>query len=567
MARYNQRFMANRFRVNPIDLLGQAELYPPHIVLRGEFEPKLHIAWDSFHQNFFSNIPAFFKHTRLTGAVPLTYVFRDCRVDSRFPRRGILAAAMVQVSLLLIPWPELPLSARRNPAFDNTQLTWSGPVDDLPLLNIPREKKAPPRAKAPAGPPPAVGADAFHPRQRIFTDPTHPTHPRQTVVNPAAPLDAPKILPDMPNVVHLASVAAPPRPHLEINEQTLTKLRPKAKKTVATTDIPSPELPNMEPKPAEVSLVAVQNGPAKPKLEINAGSTPRLSAHKQDGELAAAPEVAPSASNAPAGSAGTLIALSASPAPPAPVIPVPDGNLSARVAISPEGKQPGAPGGTPTSPAAGGGSEEASIAGSGKNAIGISISGGNPKPNGSISGLGGLGKFSMAKPQAYIKRPDPNAPVEDESVRTGPPNFAALPPGTPAERIFSKRRVYSMNVNMPNFNSATGSWIIHFSEMHLSGVASHAGNLSAPLPLHKVDPKYPSTLMEEHIEGEVILYAVIRQNGTVDSIQLVRGIDDRLDANAVSAFGEWKFEPAMRDGQPVDLEAIVHIPFHPPARQ
>ena len=69
------------------------------------------------------------------------------------------------------------------------------------------------------------------------------------------------------------------------------------------------------------------------------------------------------------------------------------------------------------------------------------------------------------------------------------------------------------------------------------------------------------------IEGEVILYGVIRQNGTVDSIQLVRGVDDRLNANAVDAFKEWKFEPATREGQPIDLEAIVHIPFHAPPRQ
>ncbi len=557
--------MGKRFQVNPIDLLGQAELYPPHIVLPGEVEPKLHIAWDSFHQNFFSNVPVLFQRTRLTGAVPLTYVFRDCRVDSQLPRRGILAAAALQVSFLLIPWPELPASAKRNPAFDNTQLTWSGPINDLPLLNMPREKKAAPRAKAPADAPPAEGADAFHPRQRIFTDPARPTHPRQTLVNPAAPLEAPKILPDMPNMVRLASVAAPPRPRLEISEQTLTKLRPKAKKSVATTNVPSPDLPNLEARPAEVSLVAAQTGPAKPKLEIDAGSVPRLSASKQNGELAAAPEVAPSASNAPAGSAGTLIALSASPAPPAPAIPVPDGNLSARAAISPEGKKPGVPG-TPTA-STGGNAETSSETGGGKNATGISISGGNPKPTASLSGLGEAGKFSVAKPQAYIKRPDPNAPVEDDPVRTGPPNFAALPPGVPPEQIFSKRRVYSMNVNMPNFNSATGSWIIHFSEMRLSGAASRAGSLSAPLPLHKEDPKYPSTLMEARIEGEVILYGVIRQNGTVDSIQLIRGIDGRLDANAMNAFSEWKFEPATREGQPVDLEAIVHIPFHAPQRQ
>ena len=546
--------MARKFQVNPYDLLGQAELYPPHIILAGDSEPRLHIAWDSFHQNFLSNIPVFFRPTRLGRAVPLTYVLRDCRVEHQFPRGGLVMAATLQVSLLLIPWPNLP-APRRNTAFDNTQLTWSGPIDDLPLLNMPRKKTAP-RPKDPE-PPPDEGADAYHPRQRIFTDPAHPNHPRQTLVNPAAPLDAPKILPDLPNMVHIASVAAPSRPHLEISERTLAQLRPHNKKSVATTDAVSPELPNMEQKPAEISLVAAQTGPAKPKLEIDAGSAPRLGARKQQGEIAVAPEVVPSVANAPAGPTGTLIALSASPAPPAPAVSVPDGNLAARVAISPEGKKSVTTSSTPAS----------STTAAGNNSTGVTISGGMPKPNASVSGLGSAGKFSVAKPQAYVKRPDPNASVEDDPVRTGPPNFAALPPGVPPEQIFSRRRVYAMNVNMPNFNSATGSWIIHFSEMHLSGPAGRAGTLAAPVPMHKVDPKYPSTLIEERIEGEVVLYGVIRQNGTVDSVQLVRGIDERLDANAMNAFSEWKFEPATREGEPVDLEAIVHIPFHAPARQ
>jgi TonB family protein len=60
---------------------------------------------------------------------------------------------------------------------------------------------------------------------------------------------------------------------------------------------------------------------------------------------------------------------------------------------------------------------------------------------------------------------------------------------------------------------------------------------------------------------------VIRPDGSVDSIQVVRGVDDQLDANAVEAFGQWKFEPATKEGQPVALEAIVHIPFHAPERR
>jgi TonB family protein len=149
-------------------------------------------------------------------------------------------------------------------------------------------------------------------------------------------------------------------------------------------------------------------------------------------------------------------------------------------------------------------------------------------------------------------------------VRTAPPNFADLAPGAKPEAIFASKRVYTMHVNMPNLNSATGSWIINFSELRADPSAPRvalSGDVAAPLAIKKVDPKYPPTLIAENVEGEVILYAVIRCDGTVDSIQLVRGVDEQLDENAMKAFAQWRFRPAEKQGETVDLEAIVHIPF------
>jgi TonB family protein len=547
---------SRKFRVNPFDLLGQAEIYPYPVRLPGRVQPKLTIAWNSFHQNFLSGIPVLLQSGRLPKGGTPPKVFRDCIIERPMPRRAILASFLLYVAAILMPWPDLPAAPLHNPAFDNTQLTWSGRIEDLPLLNIPKQKSAgKPKAPAP-GPLTEENTDAYHPRQRIYTDPVHPTHPRQTLVNPAAPPEAPKFLPPMPNVVQIAA-AAPARPRIEISEKTLGKLRPKEVKAAATTDVPAPDAPNFEQRTAEISLAASQSGPERPKLQINAGSAPRVAEHSQVGDNAPAPDAALSSSNNSGGAPSTLIALSNSPAPPTPVIPVPQGNLASRVAISPEGK----PGGTGVSSNGGAGGT-----GAGNSNVGITISGGSPKPNASASGLGTPGKLTLPKGQAGYKRPDQNLADEDPPERTGPPNFAALAPDAKPEQIFSSKRVYSMNVNMPNLNSVTGSWLIHFSELHLADYRHRSGNVSAPVPLRKVDPKYPQTLMQDHVEGQVILYGVIRKDGTVDSIQVVHGIDDQLDANAVSAFALWKFEPATKEDQPVDLEAIVYIPFHAPAR-
>lgn len=546
--------MFRRFQVNPFDLLGQAELYPYPVLLPGKGDPSLSIAWNSFHQNFLSELGAFFRWTRIPKGAPDASLFRDCRIQRRIPMRAIVAAGLWHVVIFILPWPALPGAAKHNAALDNTEVTWSGPIDDLPLLNVPKAKHKSPAAKTPEAEPPTEATDAFHPRQRIFTDPIRPNHPRQTLVQPNDPVEPPKVLPPLPNIVQFAA-AGPARPQLEISAQTLAKLKPKEVKRTATTDAPAPDVPNMEVHPAEISMATPTGGPARPKLEINAGSAPRMAEHVQSGDAAAAPELAGATPNAGGGPQSTIIALSGNPAPPAPVVEVPKGNLAAHVAISPEGKGSGT-----------GGGSEGSGGGEGKSSIGISISGGNPKPNAGMSGLGGGMRLSLPKAQSIYKRPDASA-ADDPPERSGPPNFATLPPGSPPEQIFTSRRVYSMNVNMPNLNSVTGSWIIHFSELQLTGAANAIGEVSAPVPLRKVDPKYPPDAIQEHIEGEVILYGVIRPDGSVDGIQVVRKLDPQLDANSVAAFTQWKFQPATKSGQPVALEAIVHIPFKGPERQ
>ncbi len=554
---------------NAIDLLGQApppplpcDVAPPEPTrLSGQLEPKLGIAWGDFHQGTLSSVAALFGPSVAKGFLDAS-AFRDSWVEGRIPKRGVIAAALWHAAFLALPFSLLTGMPHRNPAFQNVELTWSGPIEDLPLLEIARLKRRVPAKAQPEVPPAPRGTDAYHPRQRIFTDPVRPTHPRQTLINPKAPFEPPKLLPNLPNMVQFQQSAAPARPRLQISEEMLRKLRPRVK-TVATESRAPLDAPNMEQRIAEISLPAAQNGPARPKLELNAGAAPRLAQRTQSGEPEPAPEVAGTQLTAANGSANALIALSANPAPPAPV-PPPQGNLAARVSISPDGKQPGAPNGSSASASSNGAAANSSN-GSGKNAVGVSISGGNPPVGSGISGLG-AGKIS-APSHKLIARPDPKSESEDVAERSGPPDFAKLPPGAKPEMIFASKKVYTLFVNMPNLNSATGSWILNFSELrgNADGSRIASGDLSGPMPLKKVDPKYPPTLVSERVEGEVVLYAVIRRDGSVDGIQLVRGIDERLDANAMSALGQWKFRPAAKQGTAVELEAIVHIPFRLPA--
>ena len=537
--------------------------------------PKLDVAWGSFHQGIFSSIAAVLTWTR----VPKNFLsagsgfFKECWVERKIPCRALIAAALWHFVFVLMPFPRFRAAPTHFSAFDNADLTWSGPINDFPLVDMKAPKAKPSPRGEPDKPLPLEGADAFHPRQRIFTDPVRPTHPRQTLINSAAAPEPPKILPNLPNIVQLQQSAGPARPRLQISQETLAKLRPRELRKVKLTSEPAPDIPTLDQKLSDIAIAMLPNAPARPKLELNTGAAPRLAQRTQTRAVEPAPDLT-TAQSGGNGNAATFIALSASPAPPAPVVS-PQGNLAAHVSTSPEGKQPGVPGGSPNGTpgsTGGAGGNSSSVggtgtgSGNGKTGIDVSITGGHPTPNSAISGSGGPARVNPPAPRALILKPDPHAKPDDTPERTGPPNFAALPPAAQPEQIFASKKIYKMLVNMPNLNSATGSWILNFSEMRTDSAGPNADSseVSAPGPLRKIDPKYPPTLINEHVEGEVVLYAVIRRDGSVDSIQLVRGIDEQLDANAMNALSQWKFRPATKGGTPIELEAIVHIPFHAP---
>jgi TonB family protein len=119
------------------------------------------------------------------------------------------------------------------------------------------------------------------------------------------------------------------------------------------------------------------------------------------------------------------------------------------------------------------------------------------------------------------------------------------------------RVVYTLAVQMPNITSYYGSWMLWFAERH---VARGAG-LQPPVPVRKVDPRYVPSAVEEKIEGKVQLSAVIRSDGGVDGVAVLRSLDPRLDFAATEAFSKWLFQPATRDGTPVDVDAVIEVPF------
>jgi len=166
----------------------------------------------------------------------------------------------------------------------------------------------------------------------------------------------------------------------------------------------------------------------------------------------------------------------------------------------------------------------------------------------------------------------PGVTVRDGMSRTAlmaaiRPMSHVIPTGPPPEpaptRVASApdpslegRVVYTMAIQMPNVTSWSGSWLVWYAAREQA-----SGKMKAPSPLRKVDPKYIVSARDEHVEGVVRLSATIRKSGRVDTVKLLRHLDDRLDRSAMESLAKWEFEPAERDGAPVDVDAVFEIPF------
>jgi TonB family protein len=77
----------------------------------------------------------------------------------------------------------------------------------------------------------------------------------------------------------------------------------------------------------------------------------------------------------------------------------------------------------------------------------------------------------------------------------------------------------------------------------------------------KPRPVYTEEGRQLKIEGEVLLDVVFTSNGQIHIVKVVRGLGHGLDESAVRAAEKIQFKPALRDGQPADFEAVLHIVF------
>lgn len=79
----------------------------------------------------------------------------------------------------------------------------------------------------------------------------------------------------------------------------------------------------------------------------------------------------------------------------------------------------------------------------------------------------------------------------------------------------------------------------------------------------KVEPVFPESHRIAHESGWVVLIAVIRKDGRVADISIARSskADSDFERAAVEAVSQWRYEPATREGEPIDVTLRIFISF------
>jgi TonB family protein len=87
------------------------------------------------------------------------------------------------------------------------------------------------------------------------------------------------------------------------------------------------------------------------------------------------------------------------------------------------------------------------------------------------------------------------------------------------------------------------------------------GDVSVPSLISKANPEHSEEASKLAVSGTVVLAIVVTREGRATLSRVVKPLGFGLDQKAVDALRDWRFQPGMKDGQPVNVSAQVEVNF------
>jgi TonB family protein len=144
-----------------------------------------------------------------------------------------------------------------------------------------------------------------------------------------------------------------------------------------------------------------------------------------------------------------------------------------------------------------------------------------------------------------------------------------------AEAMVQPFSIYSVTAGDPNAKSLTliGDFVyvdggFRFIDTNVFQALSTAppmrvqvgGIVEAGRLIHSIPPTYPPDAKAQHIEGDVVLHAIIGKDGTIKELTRVTG-DPLLISSAIDAVRQWQYRPYLLNGAPVEVDTTITFHF------
>lgn len=407
------------------------------------------------------------------------------------------------------------------------KIIWFRPVAAIPDV-APAQPFGP--AKTPQGERDASG-------QTLIAHSAEPQSTRQFIWQPEHPQPLPADVPT-PNQVTLAD------PDAELVKAPLKVFVPPPAQTPQSDAKPVADIappPDSTRGPVRVNSALqqlIQQIPASvakpaPKLFVPPS---QKGAPAGPAQLADAPSLASRSGPQSAGSAGSSLQAVVAGLNPAPG-PLPEGSRGAEFARAP-------------------------VAGTASS--GASAKPGTPSVPGLVAHNANGKPVEAAAPAEAAKVPERLLVKETSYAAFNRTLSAPLRPSSrviPAtvEAQFANRNVYTLVIPKPDLPEYSDDWVLWFSERQPGDTTST--RISAPVPARKYS-LVGGAPVANSANGTLQLAAVVERSGHISAARILRGTaGDAFRRKALEELQTWEFQPALRNGEAIEVDIVVEISF------
>ncbi len=172
------------------------------------------------------------------------------------------------------------------------------------------------------------------------------------------------------------------------------------------------------------------------------------------------------------------------------------------------------------------------------------------------------------KPSPYVTQTAPLIPshpqrqIEPTPVSPSPSAAASVTTATPAPHTPTEDQTSTLTQPLHSVRYALAS-----SPSKLRASSSRTIDVSSGVMASKLvsatPPAYPKLATLIHMQGQVVMQAIIAENGTVQSLQVLQG-HHLLRNAAKNAVRSWRYHPYLIDDKPVEVATIVTVDFNLP---